>query len=265
MSVDFVKCQFDTPVATIKINRPEVLNAYNNELLDALEEKLQEVFANEKVTAVILTGEGQRAFSVGGDIDYLEALNSEEAKKLSQKGQRICNLIEQSSTVVIAAVDGYALGGGMELTLACDLRLASTRSRFGQPEVNLGLIPAFGGTQRLPRLIGEAEAKELLYTGEIIDATLAYELGLINKIVTPRSLLLVAQKLAVEITEGSNKSVQLIKKAINKKFTANLEAAYNYESEAFAQCFKTEDHRIRIREMEKIIKEDKKEDRKINN
>lgn len=260
MAVDLVKSALDSPVATVKINRPQVLNAYNAELLAQLEAKLKEVFAEPQITAVILTAEGNRAFSVGGDIDYLESLDSQEAKKLSQKGQQICDLIEKSSKVVIAAVDGYALGGGMELSLACDLRLASTRSRFGQPEVKLGLIPAFGGTQRLPRLIGEAEAKELLYTGEIIDATLAYKLGLINKVVTPRSLLSEAKSLALEITERSNNAVQLIKKAVNKRYLNDLNSAYKYESEAFASCFETEDHRIRIREMKKIIKEDKEAD-----
>ena len=254
MSGDLVKCDFDSPVATVKINRPDVLNAYNYQLLEEMQQTLEKVFAQDEIAAVILTAVGNKAFSVGGDIDYLENLDSEEAKKLSKKGQNICELIERSSSVVIAAVDGYALGGGMEISLACDIRLASTRSRFGQPEVKLGIIPAFGGTQRLPRLIGEAEAKELLYTGDIIDATLAYQLGLINKVVTPRSLLSEARELALEITERSSKAVQLIKNAVNKKYLDNSEA-YEYESEAFAECFKTEDHRLRIREMKKLIKE----------
>lgn len=254
MSGDLVKCDFDSPVATVKINRPDVLNAYNYQLLEEMQQTLEKVFAQDEIAAVILTAVGNKAFSVGGDIDYLENLDSEGAKKLSKKGQNICELIERSSSVVIAAVDGYALGGGMEISLACDIRLASTRSRFGQPEVKLGIIPAFGGTQRLPRLIGEAEAKELLYTGDIIDATLAYQLGLINKVVTPRSLLSEARELALEITERSSKAVQLIKNAVNKKYLDNSEA-YEYESEAFAECFKTEDHRLRIREMKKLIKE----------
>ena len=256
MAGDLVKCDFDSPVATVSINRPEVLNAYNEELLDELQKTLEELFAAEEAAAVILTSEGSRAFSVGGDIDYLEKLNFEQAKQLSQKGQQLCSLIEESNPVVIAAIDGYALGGGMEISLACDIRLASTRSRFGQPEVKLGIIPAFGGTQRLPRLIGEAEAKELLYTGDIIDAALAYELGLINKVVTPRSLLSEARELASEITERSTQAVQMIKKAVNKKYLENSKAGYEYESEAFAECFKTEEHRVRIREIKRIVKED---------
>ncbi|MFW6267168.1 MAG: enoyl-CoA hydratase/isomerase family protein [Halanaerobium sp.] len=256
MAGDLVKCDFESPVATVTINRPEVLNAYNEELLDQLFKTLEELFAADKAAAVILTSEGSRAFSVGGDIDYLEKLNFEQAKKLSQKGQQLCDLIEKSNSVVIAAIDGYALGGGMEITLACDIRLASTRSRFGQPEVKLGIIPAFGGTQRLPRLIGEAEAKELLYTGDIIDAALAYELGLINKVVTPRSLLSEARELALEITERSTQAVQMIKKAVNKKYLENSKAGYEYESQAFAECFKTEEHRVRIREIKRIVKED---------
>ena len=256
MAGDFIKCDFDFPVATVSINRPEVLNAYNEKLLEELHQTLKELFAAKKVAAVILTSKGNRAFSVGGDIDYLESLDSEQAKKLSQKGQKLCELIENSEPVVIAAIDGYALGGGMEMTLACDIRLASTRSRFGQPEVKLGIIPAFGGTQRLPRLIGEAEAKELLYTGDIIDAALAYELGLINKVVTPRSLLSETRELALEITNRSNKAVKLIKNAVNKKYEEASRAGYEYESEAFAECFKTEEHKLRIREIKKIIKED---------
>lgn len=256
MAGDLVKCDFDSPVKTVTINRPEVLNAYNEELLDQLYSTLEELFADDEVAAVILTSEGNRAFSVGGDIDYLEKLNSEQAKKLSQKGQRLCDLIESSAPVVIAAVDGYALGGGMEITLACDIRLASTRSRFGQPEVKLGIIPAFGGTQRLPRLIGEAEAKELLYTGDIIDAALAYELGLINKVVTPRTLFSEARELALEITDRSTKAVKLIKTAVNKEYLSASKTGYEYESEAFAECFKTEEHRVRIREMKRIVKED---------
>lgn len=256
MAGKFVDCDFEAPVATIKINRPEVLNAYNEELLNELHQTLEDILSKEEVAAVILTAAGSKAFSVGGDIDYLEKLNSDQAKALSKKGQKICNLIEASSPVVIAAVDGYALGGGMEITLACDIRLASTRSRFGQPEVKLGIIPGFGGTQRLPRLIGVAEAKELLYTGDIIDATLAYELGLINKVVTPRSLLSSARELALEITDRSTQAVRMIKTAVNKNYVENSTGGYEYESEAFAECFKTEDHRIRIREMKKIVKED---------
>lgn len=256
MAGDFVKCDYNSPIATVTINRPEVLNAYNEELLDQLYQTLEKLFKTSDLAAVILTAEGNRAFSVGGDIDYLEKLNSEQAKKLSQKGQGLCDLIESSAPVVIAAVDGYALGGGMEITLACDIRLASTRSRFGQPEVKLGIIPAFGGTQRLPRLIGEAEAKELLYTGDIIDAALAYELGLINKVVTPRSLLSEARELALEITDRSTKAVKMIKKAVNKKYLEASKAGFEYESESFAECFKTEEHRVRIREMKRIVKED---------
>jgi enoyl-CoA hydratase len=256
MAGDLVKCDFDSPVATVTINRPEVLNAYNEELLDQLYQTLEELFEADEAAAVILTSEGNRAFSVGGDIDYLEELDFEQAKNLSIKGQKLCDLIEQSAPVVIAAVDGYALGGGMEITLACDIRLATTRSRFGQPEVKLGIIPAFGGTQRLPRLIGEAEAKELLYTGDIIDAALAYELGLINKVVTPRSLISEAKELALEITDRSTKAVKLIKTAVNKKYLDTSKAGYEYESEAFAECFKTEEHRVRIREIKRIVKED---------
>jgi enoyl-CoA hydratase len=256
MGGEFVKYEFDAPLATVKINRPEVLNAYNDQLLDELHKTLKEVFSHDDIGAVILTAVGKKAFSVGGDIDYLEKLNSQQAEELSKKGQAICDLIESSCPVVIAAVDGYALGGGMELTLACDIRLATTRARFGQPEVKLGVIPAFGATQRLPRLIGVGKAKELLFTGDIIDATVAYEIGLINKVVTPRSLLSTARELALEITDRSAKAVTMIKTSINKGYLNGAQTGYSYENEAFAECFKTEEHRVRIREIKRIVKED---------
>ena len=256
MSGQYIKCKYEASIATVRLDRPEVLNAYNEEFLDELQQTLEEVFNKDDLGAVILTAAGKKAFSVGGDIDYLEKLDSEGAKKLSQKGHQICNLIEESCPVVIAAVDGYALGGGMELALACDIRIASTRARFGQPEVKLGIIPAFGGTQRLPRLIGIGEAKELLYTGDIIDANLAYELGLINKVVTPRSLYTSARELALQITDRSAQAVTMIKKAINKGYNEGIKAGSEYESNAFAECFKTEEHSKRIREIKRIVKED---------
>jgi len=255
MAGEYIKTTFDSSIAAVKIDRPEVLNAYNAELLDELHEVLKDVFSRDEIAAVILTSSGKKAFSVGGDIDYLEKLDSSEAEELSQKGQAICSLIESSRPVVIAAVDGYALGGGMELTLACDIRLATTRSRFGQPEVKLGIIPAFGATQRLPRLIGVGEAKELLFTGDIIDATLAYELGIINKIVTPRSLLSSARELALEITDRSNQAVAMIKKAINEGYLNGAESGYDYEKKSFSKCFETEEHKVRINEIKKIVKE----------
>ncbi|MGM0602154.1 MAG: enoyl-CoA hydratase/isomerase family protein [Bacillota bacterium] len=256
MDREFVRCEYDEPLATVVLDRPEVLNAYNEQLLDELYDILEEVFANKDVEAVVMTGSGNRAFSVGGDIDYLETINSKQAEELSLKGHRICDLIEHSTQVVIAAVDGYALGGGMELTLACDMRIATTRARFGQPEVKLGVIPGFGSTQRLPRLIGVAEAKEMLFTGNIIDATLAYELGLINKVVTPRTLIPSAREMALEITDRSARAVSMIKKAINHSYIDGPEVGSRYETEAFSICFDTEEHRERIKKIKEIIKDD---------
>lgn len=256
MAGEYIILEIDAPIATVRIDRPEVLNAYNGQLLDEFQETLEDVFSRDEIGAVILTAAGKKAFSVGGDIDYLETLNSDQARELSKKGQAICNLIEGSCPVVIAAIDGYALGGGMEFTLACDIRIATTRARFGQPEVKLGIIPAFGGTQRLPRLIGVGEAKEMLYTGDIIDATLAYELGLINKVVTPRSLLSTARELAMEITDRSATAVTKIKTAINKGYLDGVESGLEYESDSFAECFENEEHRVRIREIKRIVKEE---------
>ncbi|MFW6381468.1 MAG: enoyl-CoA hydratase/isomerase family protein, partial [Bacillota bacterium] len=210
-----------------------------------------------QVKAIIITGSGLKAFNVGADIDWLEGLDSDRAREVSRKGNRICNLIEGSPKVVIATVNGYALGGGMELALACDIRIASTRARFGQPEVGLGIVPGFAGTQRLPQLIGIGRAKEMLFTGEIIDAEHAYEIGLVNRLVTPRDLLKESRDLALKISEQSQEAVRLIKNSINRGQQAGKEAGIEYEREAFAGCFKSREHLERIRRLRKELNSSK--------
>ncbi len=255
MNKKFIKCNLTKPLATVIIDRPEVLNAYHDQLLDELDSVLSKVFSNQEIKAVIITGKGSKAFSVGGDIEWLEEFNGNTAKEMSRKGHKICNMIENSAQVVIAAIDGYAIGGGLEITLACDMRFATTRSRMGQPEVKLGIVPGFGGTQRLPRLIGLAKAKEMLFTGNIIDATVAHEIGLINKVVTPRSLLPIAREIAMEITDRSSQAVSMIKNAINLGYEDNIAAGYQYETKAFGICFENEDHHQRISKIKQIIKD----------
>lgn len=255
MSRSLVDIESTPPLTRIIIDRPDVLNAYNEELLVELEEGLEEVFADKKNKAVILTGRGRKSFTVGADINWLETLNGKKAREISRMGHRICNMIEQSSKVVIAAVNGYALGGGMELALACDLRIASTRARFGQPEVGLGIIPGFDGTQRLPELIGVSQAKEILFTGEIIDAQKASQIGLVNRLVTPRDLLRESKEMARMIAEQSSRAVGLVKDAINRGLKDNTDAGSQFETEAFGNCFDNGDSLKRIRKLKDIIHE----------
>lgn len=255
MSKNHVEVDLSPPLATIYLNRPEVLNAYNEELLEQFKMRAEEVFNNEEIKAVIITGRGDKSFSVGADIELLEDLNAEMAKVIANKGKAICDMIEETEKVVLSAVNGYALGGGMELTLACDLRIASTRARFGQPEVSLGLIPGFSGTQRLPRILGIGRAKELLFTGNIIDAEEAFEIGLVNKLVTPRDLLKETKKLALRITDQSSKAVGMIKQSINVGYTDGFDKGKSFETESFQKCFESKDHTTRIKKMKEKLKD----------
>lgn len=251
MSKEVVEIEYSYPLVKVFINRPEVLNAYNEQVLDKLKETFEDLFNDEKVEAVIFTGRGQKAFTVGADLDWLEDLDSGKAREISRKGQTLCDLIENSSKVVIAAINGYALGGGMEFCLACDLRIASTRARFGQPEVSLGIVPGFGGTHRLPKLIGLGQAKELLYTGNIIAAEEANEIGLVNNLVTPRDLLRKSEDLALEITDQSAQAVGLIKEIINR--SGDSDTSSHFETKAFGICFENEEHLQRIKKLKDII------------
>jgi len=252
MTQSLVELDYSLPLATLFLNRPQVLNAYNEELLDELRKKVTEVLDNNEVKALIISGKGNRAFTVGADLEWLESLDSKDAKRISKKGQEICNLIERSSIAVIAAINGYALGGGMEITLACDLRIASTRARFGQPEVSLGIIPGFDGTTRLPGIVGLGQAKQLLFTGNIIDAEEAAEVGLVNKLVTPRDLLKESQELALEITEKSSQAVKLLKNILNSNLSKK--ELSNLETESFGRCFEDDEHLERIKERKAEIK-----------
>jgi enoyl-CoA hydratase len=180
--------QVDGAVGLLKINRPDRLNALNSKTLDELSGALEDVSQQTSLRVVVITGEG-KAFVAGADIAEMRDMNPLEARAFSRKGQGVLDQIEKLEMPVIAAVNGFALGGGCELALACDIRLASDQARFAQPEVNLGIIPGFAGTQRLARLIGEGRAKELILTGEIIDASTAHSYGLVNKVVPAGQLM----------------------------------------------------------------------------
>ncbi|SDL17785.1 enoyl-CoA hydratase-related protein [Halarsenatibacter silvermanii] len=255
MNYQYISLEKDDCLSLITLNRPEVMNAYHKEMLLELQRALEEIRKEDEIRIIILTGMGSKSFSVGADLDWLEDLTPRRARELSRLGQSICSDIEQSSKIVLAAINGYALGGGLELALACDLRLASSRARFGQPEVKLGLVPGFDGTQRLPRMVGMGLAKELMFTGKIIDASEAYEVGLINRLVTPRDLLRSSRKLGRQIANHVPEAVGLIKSAINHGIREGHLSGSSYETEAFGTCFAREDYPENIRDSKGFIDE----------
>ncbi|OFI06213.1 putative enoyl-CoA hydratase echA8 [Clostridium acetireducens DSM 10703] len=229
-------------IAVVKINRPKQLNALNSETLTELEAVVDELALDDNIFAVILTGEG-KAFVAGADITEMKDLRTIEGRKFGILGNRVFRKLELLEKPVIAAVNGFALGGGCELSMACDIRIASAKAKFGQPEVGLGITPGFGGTQRLPRLVGMGMAKQLIYTSEIIKAEEAFRIGLVNKVVEPEKLMDEAKALANNIAEQAPIAVKLCKAAINKGMQCDVDTALAYESEVFGECFSTEDQK----------------------
>ena len=229
-------------VAIVKINRPKALNALNSETLNELEQVIQEISKDKELYAVILTGEG-KAFVAGADIAEMRDLNAKEGKNFGILGNRIFRNLEKLEIPVIAAVNGFALGGGCELAMACDIRIASTKAKFAQPEVGLGITPGFGGTQRLARLVGEGIAKELIYTCDMINAEEALRIGLVNKVVEPDILLEEAKVMANKIAKNAPIAVAQCKSAINRGLQMDIDNAIAFEAEAFGLCFSTEDQK----------------------
>jgi enoyl-CoA hydratase len=228
-------------VAVVSINRPEKLNALNSGTIEELKNIFLEIDKNEMVKAVILTGTGEKAFAAGADIQELSRLNILEGKIFSEKGQEVFNLIENFSKPVIAAVNGYALGGGCELALACHFRIASENAKFGQPELNLGIIPGFGGTQRLTRLINSGRAMEYILTGDSIDAAEAFRIGLVNKVYKQNELLAKAMETAAKIASKPANAARLAVKAINAADEMPAKTGMLLEASLFAMSCGTED------------------------
>lgn len=227
-------------VCTVKINNPQTLNSLNAEVLADLEYAFDQIKDDDEIQIVVLTGEG-KAFVAGADIAYMSKLNPAEAKKFSEDGSRLFRKIETLNKVVIAAVNGYALGGGCELAMACDIRVASVKAKFGQPEVGLGIIPGFSGTQRLARLVGMGLAKELIFTGGHIDAEEAYRIGLVNKVTEKDSLMEETYKMANKIKLNSRVALKYAKEAMNRGTETDIETGIAYESNIFGLCFASED------------------------
>ncbi|HXG01095.1 MAG TPA: enoyl-CoA hydratase-related protein [Bacteroidota bacterium] len=228
-------------VATVTINRPDKLNALNAQAKAELREVMTSLKTDPAVDVVIITGAGEKAFVAGTDIRELTELNGETGKEFSAKGQEVFDLIENLGKPVIAAINGYALGGGCELALACHLRIASENARFGQPEVNLGITPGYGGTQRLARLIGRGRAMEMILTGDQIDAQEAHRIGLVNKVVPAGELMTTARSLAKTIASKGQIAIRMALKAVNMTQETTLSDGQQLEASLFGVCCGTED------------------------
>ncbi len=228
-------------ITVLTVNRPQVLNSLNSEVVQELECALYELDLDASVKAVVLTGAGEKAFVAGADIKEMAAISSFEAHDFARKGQRLMLLMRRMRKPVIAAVNGFALGGGLELALACDFIYASEKAKFGFPEVGLGIIPGFGGTQNLPRLIGPNRANELIFSGRIITAAKALEWGIANEVFAPEDLLLKAIGTAREITGKSPLGVAYAKDAIINGLNMTKEDGFRYEASLFGVLFATGD------------------------
>lgn len=235
--------QKEDGIGIVTINRPKALNAYNSEVSIELYKVFGEIEEDPEVRVVILTGGGEKAFVAGADIVEMAPLDAAGIGKFASKARLAADKIYNLSKPVIAAVNGYALGGGCELALACDLRIASENARFGQLEINVGIIPGTGGTQRLPRLVGIARAKELIYTGDMIDAQTALSIGLVNKVVPLNKLMEEAKTLAKKMISKSGRILTLAKIAINSGMNMDLASGLDLEARCVGLCFETEDQK----------------------
>ena len=237
-----IKYEVKGDLGFITINRPKAMNALNTDVLAELAEALKEIESDDAVKAVIVTGEG-KAFVAVSDIAQMSKLNAVEGRAMMQAGHKVMNTIDQMPKPFIAAVNGFALGGGCELAMACDIRIASEKAKFGQPEVGLGIIPGFCGTQRLPRLVGKGMAKYLIYSAEMINAAEALRIGLVEKVVAPEELMAEAEKLAETIASKAPIAVAQAKIAINNGYDMDLKSASQLEVEASTVCFGSEDQK----------------------
>lgn len=229
-------------IGILSINRPDALNALNSQVLEELYGAIDMISQDDDVHVLILTGEG-RSFVAGADIGEMKDLNPIKAREFAEKGIATFRKIELMEKPVIAAVNGFALGGGCELSMCCDIRIASTKAKFGQPEVGLGITPGFAGTQRLSRLVGIGIAKELIFTCDIIGADEAYRIGLVNKVVPPEELIDTAMEMAKKIVQKSQIAVRYAKTAINRGIETDLETGMAIEKDLFGLTFATEDQK----------------------
>ncbi len=239
MDYQILKTQVSSGVAVVTISRPQALNALNTRFFEEMDSLVAELGARDDIKVLIVTGEG-KAFAAGADIAEMARKTQTEGREFSKWGQRTFRSIELLAKPVIAAVNGFALGGGCELALACDIRVASAKAKFGQPEVGLGVIPGYAATQRLPRLIGLGNALLLLMTGEMIGAEDALRIGLVQKVVEPDGLIPACVELAKTIASKGPRAVQLVKQVTRRGYLMDFEAGCAIESEAFGSLFENE-------------------------
>ena len=242
----YLQVEKDEEITLITINRPDKLNAMNLSVMDEFITVLDSL-EKDSSKVIIITGAGQKAFSAGADIEYMSKIGSVEAEKYALRGHEILNKIESIEKPVIAAINGYALGGGCELALACDIRFASSNAQLGQPEVTIGICPGWGGTQRLLRIIGPARAKDLIFTGRKIGAEEAHSMGLINKIFSTEKLISESKAYAKNISKNSSFAVGKSKMLVNRGMDTNLDTGLKLEIYSWSLCFSTKDREERMR------------------
>ncbi len=241
MSYNNILSNFENGITTITINRPKKLNALNRETIQELHEAFKTAEKDKNTKVIIITGSGEKAFVAGADISEFADFDEKNGGKLAAKGQEILfDFIENLSKPVIAAVNGFALGGGLELAMACHFRLASTNAKMGLPEVSLGVIPGYGGTQRLPQLVGKGRAMEMVMTAGMIDASQALEYGLVNHVTSENELIALAEKIAGKIMRNSSVAIKGAIKAINANYKDGVDG-FKTEIKQFGKCFGTED------------------------
>jgi enoyl-CoA hydratase/carnithine racemase len=236
-----VRLEKKNEIAYVTIDRPKVLNALNMATMEELGEVFTDLAADREVRVVILTGSGEKAFVAGADINEIQKNNPVEAKAYTHRGQAVLDLIENLGKPVIACINGFALGGGCEIAMACTMRLASENAKLGQPEVKLGIIPGYGGTQRLPRLVGTGLAMQILLTGEMISAQEAYRIGLVNEVLAPDQLISRAEEIAQKIIANAPLAVQYCMEAVHQGLNMTLQEGLFLEATLFSICSTTED------------------------
>ncbi len=257
--MEFVTYEVKDRVGIITINREKALNALNSQVLEELNEAFDSVDRNE-IRCIILTGAGEKSFVAGADIGEMSNLSKSEGEAFGKKGNDLFRKIETFPLPVIAAVNGFALGGGCEISMSCDIRICSDNAVFGQPEVGLGITPGFGGTQRLARLVSPGMAKQLIYTARNIKADEAYRIGLVNKVVSQEELMPEALKMASGIAANAPIAVRNCKKAINEGLQVDMDKAIVIEEKLFGDCFETEDQRAG---MANFLEKDKEKKLKV--
>ncbi len=241
MDYKFLKIENEGGITTLKISAPKSLNALNSTILKELGDFVENIGSTTRV--LIITGDGEKSFVAGADISEMANLNEQEGYEFGKLGAKVFRAIELLPIPVIAAVNGFALGGGCELAMACDIRIASAKAKFGQPEVGLGIIPGFSGTYRLAKLIGQGYAKEMIYTGKVIKADEALRIGLVNAIYEPEQLMPAAVEMARKMVACAPIAISLAKQSINENYDLDATASLELENKLFGKCFATKDQK----------------------